>query len=371
MQQQRLVIALIDGLGLDYYPYMPALADMGKKGFFKQVRGVMPSVTNANNVSICCGAWPDEHCISANSYYDCATGQAVYMNSAELIKKDTIFQKAKKQGISSALLTSKRKTVELFHKDTTIAIAAESASQDLIDRYGAPPDIYSSEINYWLWKVAIDILKNRPDIGAIYVHTTDYPMHRWAPGEGGSVEHLSRIDSLICEARQADPEAAFLVTADHGMNAKKRCWDLMQACKNRGLNLRAALSPERDYYIVHHRNFAGSGWIWVEKQSDIDHAVEICGSLKGVERVLTREEAVSEFRLPGEYIGDLMVLGDRDTVFGSLDMEMEALPLSYRAHGSTYEMDVPLIIHGWNGDLPAPDYFQNNLHLTRFLWSTL
>lgn len=368
MKHQRLIVALIDGLGLDYYAYMPTLLNMSAEGFYKPVKAVMPTVTNVNNVSVCCGSWPNEHHISANSYYNCSTGQPVYMNSAELIKRDTIFQKAKKHNINSALLTSKRKTLELFHKDTTFAITAEAASPELIDGYGIPPDIYSAEVNYWLWKVAIDIIRNRPEIGVIYVHTTDYPMHRWAPAEAESIEHLTIMDSLIREARSADPEAAFFITADHGMNAKKRCWDLTKACKVRGLKLKAALSPERDYYVKHHRNFAGSAWIWLEDRSDVDLAIDICEKLEGVERILTREEAISEFHLPGEYIGDLMVLGDRDTVFGEIDTEKEDLPASYRAHGSTYEIDVPLIIHGWKDKLPPADYFQNNLHLTRFLW---
>lgn len=365
---QRLVIALIDGLGIDYYAHMPALQAMGTEGFYRPVKAVMPSVTNVNNVSVCCGAWPDEHGISANSYFNVATGQASYMNSADLIRKETIFQKALRYGIKSALLTSKKKTVELFHKDTSLALAAESAPEDFVARYGAPPDIYSAEINYWLWKVAIDILKTQTDIGVLYVHTTDYPMHRWAPGEEGSMIHLATLDMLIREAHDVAPDAAFFITADHGMNRKSRCWDLMRACARDGLQLKFALSPERDYYFQHHRNFAGSGWVWVDKPSDIERAIEICHSLEGVRNVITREEAARQFRLPGKYIGDLMVLGDQETVFGELETEMEELPPSYRAHGSLYELEVPLIIHGWNGKLPSADYFQYNLNLTRSLF---
>jgi phosphonoacetate hydrolase len=368
--EQRLVVALVDGLGLDYYGKspMPVLHQMAGEGFFRQVKAVAPTVTNVNNVSVCCGSWPDEHGISANSYFDRATGLPVYMNAADLIRTDTIFQQAKKLGVQSALLTSKRKTVELFHKDTLLALAAEAPPASFAERYGPPPDIYSSEINEWLWRVAVDLLWTRPEIGVIYVHTTDYPMHVWAPGEEGSILHLAKMDELLGAAKKAAPDAAFFITADHGMNAKRRCWDLARACAAQGTPVRFALSPERDYYIKHHRNFAGSGWVWLEEPKDLNAVREICGSLAGVEEVITREEAVQRFRLPGEYIGDLMVLGDRDTVFGDLETEEEALPDSYRAHGSLYEADVPLIIHNWHGELPEPGYFQYNLHLTRFLF---
>jgi phosphonoacetate hydrolase len=74
---------------------------------------------------------------------------------------------------------------------------------------------------------------------------------------------------------------------------------------------------------------------------------------------------VQRFRLPGEYIGDLMVLGDRDTVFGDLETSEKALPDTYRAPGSLYESAVPLIIHNWHGTLPEPEYFQPNQRIEK------
>jgi phosphonoacetate hydrolase len=193
-------------------------------------------------------------------------------------------------------------------------------------------------------------------------------MHRWAPEEDGSRNHLARMDALIGEALEAAPDAAFFVTADHGMNRKTRCWDLARVCSARGVPLRFVLSPERDYYIKHHRNFAGSAWVWVNHAADLPAVREICGSLAGVESVLTREEAARQFRLPPERVGDLMVFGDRATVFGDLEEAGEELPATYRAHGSLHEAAVPLLIHGWDGPLPPRETFSHNLHMTRFLF---
>src|ERR1035437_7719720 len=111
------------------------------------------------------------------------------MNSSDLIRVDTVIQWAHKRGVKGALLTAKRKSLELFHRDAAIAITAEAPPPEFVERYGTPPDIYSSEINHWLWKVAIDLLKNNPEIGIIYLHTSDYPMHRWSPEEEGSRQH--------------------------------------------------------------------------------------------------------------------------------------------------------------------------------------
>jgi phosphonoacetate hydrolase len=90
---------MLDRLGFDYFEksHMPNLKHMAREGLFKWVDGVFPSITNVNNVSIACGAWPDEHGITGNSYFNEATESAEYMNTAELIEmvvigdKDTLF----------------------------------------------------------------------------------------------------------------------------------------------------------------------------------------------------------------------------------------------------------------------------------------
>src|SRR5262249_10203360 len=174
-----------------------------------------------------------------------------YMESAAYVRVPTVFQRAASRGIKSALLTAKKKTMALLSPGTEIAVAAESPTPEQVSRYGQAPPIYSREINYWLWEVAVDLLKNRPDIRVLYVHTTDYPMHTWPPSAPESKEHLSRLDALIGRAVAAAPDAAFLITADHGLNAKTRCWHLAKACKHRALVLRSALSAERDRHVKH------------------------------------------------------------------------------------------------------------------------
>jgi len=369
---QRVVVVMVDGFGPDYLEQssMPALKGLMAKGFSKNVAGVMPSVTNVNNASICCGAWPEEHGITGNSFFDESKGQAEYMENAAYLLRPTLFERAAKRGVKSALLTAKKKTVALLSRGADIAIAAEAPSDEQVQKYGSPPPIYSREINYWLWEVAIDLLKNRSDLGCLYVHTTDYPMHTWPPSAPESKEHLARLDALIGRAVAAAPDAAFLITADHGLNAKSRCWDLAKACRNRGLDLRFALSAERDKYVKHHRTFGGTGYVWLRSSKDAEPAAKILRGLEGVDAVLTREEAAKRFHLMPERIGDLVVLGNRETVFGETEgeAELEHLPPTFRTHGSLHEASVPLIIYNASGTLPPADSVQANLDLTRTLY---
>lgn len=367
---QRVVIAMIDGFGTDYLQAseMPALKGLMAKGFSKTVRGVMPSVTNVNNASIACGAWPEEHGITGNSFYDEARGELDYMESAAYIRVPTVFQRAASRGVKSALLTAKKKTLALLSPGTEIAIAAEEPTPEVVGRYGQAPPIYSREINYWLWEVAVDLLKNRPEIRVVYIHTTDYPMHTWPPSAPESKEHLAKLDALIGKAVAAAPDAAFLFTADHGLNAKTRAWDLAKACKKRGLELRFAFSAERDRYVKHHRNLGGAGWVWLKSPSDAPRATEILRGLEGVDEVLTREEAARRFHLMPGRIGELIVLGDKETVFGDLEADFEALPPTLRTHGSLHETEIPMIIYNASGPLPPADRLQFNFDMTRDLF---
>ena len=368
--RQRAVIGMLDGFGLDYLEKsnMPNLKDMIQGGFFKQVTGGFPSVTNVNNVSICCGTWPEEHGITGNSYFDETVGKTEYMNSSDMIQVDTVFQRAGGHGVKSALLTCKRKTVELLSKATEISIAAEDPSEEYVTRFGNTGNIYSREIDYWLWKVALDILRTRPDIQLLYVHTTDYAMHMWAPEEEESLDHLKALDEFLGQARGVAPDASFFITADHGMNYKKHCWDLTRFCHEEGTPVRFVLSPERDYYERHHRNFTGCAWVWLNTPGDVVKVTETLQGLEGVEGVLPRGEAAREFHLMPERIGDLIVLGDRDTMFGDLDAVYEELPPTYRAHGSLYEMELPLLVYNFAGALPPSDAFQSNKDLVHFLY---
>src|SRR5260370_36129759 len=105
---QRTVGIMFDGFGPAYLgeSRMPVLAQWKRDGLYKSVMGLMPSVTNINNASICCGVWPEVHGITGNSYFDEKRGIEDYMESADLLLAHTLFERAAKQGVKSALLSS-------------------------------------------------------------------------------------------------------------------------------------------------------------------------------------------------------------------------------------------------------------------------
>jgi phosphonoacetate hydrolase len=366
---QRTVVVMFDGFGLDYLAQsdMPTLRRWQRDGLFKQVKGMVPTVTNANNSSICCGVFPKEHGITGNSYLDQSTGREEYMETADLLMAPTLFEHAAKVGVSSALVSSKKKTISLLSKGTTIALTPEEAPAEWVARLGPAPGVYSREINYWTVRAAIDVLKHRPEIQCLYVHTTDYPMHTWAPESPESKEHLKTIDTLLGEAQEAAPDAAFLLTADHGMNHKTLAYDLDKTLAAAGVPIQISISAERDRYVKHHRGLGGVSWVYLKHPEDKQKVTDILTKLTGIELIVTREEAVSRFNLYGNRIGDLCVFGDKNTVFGELDKPSEELPSTYRSHGSMHELDIPLFVYNAKGAPPSA-YFEHNRDLARWLY---
>ena len=367
--QQRVVVIMFDGFGPGYLAEsdMPVLGQWKRDGIYRQVQGVMPSVTNANNASINCGAWPQEHGIVGNSYFDEKRGVEDYMEDANLLMAPTLFERAGRYGVKSALLSSKAKTVTFLLRGAEIVLTAENPTPDWVQKLGQAPPIYSPDINYWLMKAAISILKERPDIGCLYIHTTDYPMHMWAPELPESKEHLSRMDDLIGQAMHVAPDAAFLVTADHGMAAKTRCWDLEKVSARQGIPLRKAFSVGRDRYVKHNRGCSGGAYVYLKDPKDAARVHEILSGVKGVERVLTRDQAAKEYKLMPSRIGDFVVWGDKDTVFGEMDMELENFTGVLRSHGCLHELEMPLFVYNAKG-APSADYFNHNLDLARWLY---
>jgi phosphonoacetate hydrolase len=367
---QKVIILMMDGFGEDYYRNsdMPTLNKMEKQGLFKVVPSLMPSVTNVNNASIITGETPEMNGITGNVFLNPASGAEEYMEDSNLVLAPTIFERARKAGVKSILFSCKTKTVQLLCKGAGETMCWETASPEWVSRLGERPDIYSREVNYWIMEAALYSIKHDPDLGLIYIHTTDYPMHTWAPGSVESKEHLHKMDGYLAQLIRAAPDAAILVTADHNVNHKNRCWDLEKALATCGAQIKAAISPEKDRYFKHHLGMGGSAYIYLNDGKDSSRVRHLLEGFKGVEEVISKSEAVRRFHLMPERIGDLMVLADSTTVFGHLEKgESEDLPATYRSHGSLYEAHVPLFVYNAR-KAPSLSYFTDNYKLASWLY---
>lgn len=368
--KNKSIVFMIDGFDFRYYEQteMVMMQKLARESFFKRGSGIFPSLTNANNISIACGCWPEEHGVTTNCYYDESSDRAVFLEAPSFLTTKTLFEQARESGSKSALLTCKAKTTKILSGGVDFAVAAEDPDPEIRDRYGNPPPMYSSEINYWLCDIGLDLLERRPDLDLLYIHTTDYPMHMWAPDEHESQLHMQTLDYYLGMFLKAAPNHTIALTADHGMNKKNRCWDLARACSARGVEVKFAVSPVADRLLKHHRGFGGVSYVHLHSPTDEEKVKETLLSLDGVEQVLDRKTASQTYGLMESRIGDLVVFPDIETVFGDLEHEFEELGPNYRSHGSLYELEIPLLLHNVKGEPPRMRDLNYNLDLTRFLF---
>jgi phosphonoacetate hydrolase len=360
MKQKNLIICF-DGLDPDYLKNikLPAFQLLIHDGFMSEGQCVMPSVTNVNNISIITGTFPGEHGITSNFYYDSKSKQGEYMESPEYLRADTIFKVLSQKGLSSALLTSKDKLRHMLEPGAGISISAENPTKELIDAVGPPRSIYSAEINYWLLDAAALIInKYHPDL--VYATSTDYMMHKYPPGAPEMTAYLLELDRHLAQVIKSADNYSIYVTADHGMSAKSRGVDLAKYLAIQGIT--ATFIPViKDRYVVHHENLGGIAYLYLAP-SETEAALACLRKIPGIEEVYVREKAAAEFRLLAERIGDIVVLGDQETVFGSFS-EL-ALPIKVRSHGSRHESRVPIIGYKSHRD---PADFKYNLDVVRNL----
>ena len=76
--------------------------------------------------------------------------------------------------------------------------------------------------------------------------------------------------------------------------------------------------------------------------------------MRGMESVLTREQAAERFELPADRIGDIVCVSERSTVIGTSAArhDLSGLDAPLRSHGGVSEQRVPLIL---NRPLPGID----------------
>jgi len=316
---------------------------------FKQRFGdaIVPTTTNVNSVSIITGVYPKEHGITSNFYYDRKLGKAYYMESADSILVENIFEKVTKRGFKSALITAKDKLRILLSRGTSLSFSAEEPTRWVVDRIGPPPDIYSIEVNEWLFRSFLEVLRGfDPDLS--FLMTTDYVMHKFPPESQEAKRNMRMIDKwlgTLLDYVESKKTSEYLVclTADHGMSNKIKGIDLEKLLEKEGIKARS-IPIIKDRYILHHQNMGGSSYLYVNVESEIENAIDVLSGTEGIEEVLSREEASLIYNLHPDRIGDIMVLGEKDVVFGQ--GEKEFFEVNLRSHGSLHERKVPIFVYG-------------------------
>jgi phosphonoacetate hydrolase len=327
---------------------------------------VVPSFTNPNNISIVTGVPPVVHGICGNFYYDKANDREVMMNEPELLRTPTIFKAFQDAGAKIAIITAKDKLRRLlgnelnFGKDGAICFSSEKSDQvsleengidNVLDMVGMEvPSVYSAELSEFIFAAGVKLMETqRPDL--MYLSTTDYIQHKFAPGSDGANSFYAMMDKYWAQLDALG--AVIALTADHGMNAKHNAAGepniiYLQDEMDRLLSPGAArvILPITDPYVVHHGALGSYATVYLPDNADVDQLKMQLADLDGIDTVYGNREGCERFELAPDRMGDLILVSSKHVVIGTTASrhDLSGLDVPLRSHGGVTEQVVPLII---------------------------
>jgi phosphonoacetate hydrolase len=364
--RQPLVVICLDGCEPDYITkavaagVMPNMALIIANGESRIAQGAMPSFTNPNNLSIVTGVSPARHGICGNYLFEPASGESVLMNDPKWLRVPTLLAAFSNAGASVAVITAKDKLRRLLgHNMTGICFSAEAADRatladggidDVLGLVEKPlPSVYSADLSEFVLAAGVALLETR-HIDLMYLSTTDYVQHKFAPGTVQANNFYAMLDDYLGQMTMLG--ALVAITADHGMNAKTLAngepnviylQDLLDA--EFGVDSCRVILPITDPYVVHHGALGSFATIYLNDQLQVERVCELLCRQPGIDQVLSRAAAADGFELPADRIGDLVIVSTRHVVLGTRQAEhdLSGLTVPLRSHGGTTELAVPLI----------------------------
>jgi len=308
-------------------------------------------------MAIITGTTPVENGICGNYFYDMEYDREVMMNKPEFLRVPTILEAAFQAGYRVATVTAKHKLLDLLSKGWKgIAFSGEMSDQAVFDGIGnvaeelgeAPPHYSEAGINRYTMQAAyLAFCRTCPDL--MYISLTDCVQHRAAPGEDEANMMLSEIDEII--GKFIDLGARVGITADHGMNYKIKADGMPNIIfleeiisKLVTSRIRVVL-PITDPYVSHHAALGSFATVYCPAKA-CELIADTLSRTDGIAEVLTKHEACERYALPADRIGDIVVIADRDTVFGKTPASHDLSKLKglLRSHGGLTETTVPFIL---------------------------
>ncbi|MFA9419106.1 MAG: phosphonoacetate hydrolase [Gammaproteobacteria bacterium] len=367
-----LVVVCIDGSEPAYIeqaitagvmPWMQKVVE--EQGTDLRAHCVVPSFTNPNNISIVTGVPPVVHGICGNFYYDRENDREVMMNEPELLRTPTIFKAFQDAGAKIAVVTAKDKLRRLlgnelnFGADGAICFSSEKSDQvsleengidNVLDMVGMQvPSVYSAELSEFIFAAGVKLMETvRPDL--MYLSTTDYIQHKFAPGSDGANSFYAMMDGYWAQLDALG--AVIALTADHGMNAKHNetgepniiyLQDEMDRITSPGAT--RVILPITDPYVVHHGALGSYATVYLPDDADVDSLKTELLAIDGIEQVYGNAEGCERFELANDRMGDLILVSSQDTVIGTTASrhDLSGLEVPLRSHGGLTEQQVPLI----------------------------
>ena len=368
-----IVVICIDGCDPEYLDIalkkncIPTIKNFMKIGSYNIADSVIPSFTNPNNMSIVTGCPPSVHGICGNYLLDPDSGQEVMMNDVKFLRAPTIFKSFQEINKKIGIITAKDKLRALLGAGLTInelntkCFSSEKANSATLEINGIDnverwlnmsiPDVYSAELSEFVFASGLKLLEEWfPDV--MYLSTTDYIQHKYAPEDKEAIKFLTMIDNYLSEISKFD--VTIVITADHGMSAKHNkngdpqivfIQDFLDEVF--GINSSNVILPITDPYVVHHGALGSYATIYFNEKGIYKEAFSKLESLNGIEQICSKDEAVKRFDLPSDRIGDIVITSSEKVTLGKTKSyhDLKSLKEPLRSHGGLSEQKVPFIVN--------------------------
>ena len=365
------IVICLDGSQKEYFEeasklnLTPNIDSFKKSGEDLLVNSAIPSFTNPNNISIVTGRPSSVHGICGNFFYTPSTGEEVMMNDPQFLRAPTIFQKYYEQGAKIAIVTAKDKLRKLlshglkFNESRAICFSSEKSDQANLSENGIEdvnnwlgmevPNVYSQGLSEFVMAAGVKILNEfNPDI--MYLSTTDFIQHKYAPGDEVANAFYAMFDRYIGQLNVNNN--SIIVTADHGMQPKSRSDGSPNAIflqdildETLGKNISKVILPITDPYVVHHGALGSFATVYLSDKSKINDAIEEINKIEDIEVVLTNKEGCAQYDLPTDRMGDIICMSSKNSTIGSAEKahDLSKLKEPLRSHGGLHEREVPFI----------------------------
>lgn len=366
-----LVVICSDGSEPDYMEVamagglMPNLEHILGKGENLLGKSVVPSFTNPNNLSIVTGRPPEVHGICGNYLIDPDTGKEVMMNDPKFLRAPTIFDGFQKAGAKVVVVTAKDKLRLLLGKglefgaDGAVSFSSEKADTCTLEDHGIEnvcemvgmdvPEVYSAELSEFVFAAGVKLLaSHKPDL--MYLSTTDYVQHKYAPGSDEANAFYKMMDGYLGSLDEAG--AIIVLTADHGMKDKHLAnlspdvlylQDVLDEWLGEGES--TVILPITDPYVVHHGALGSFATVYLNDTSRVDEIVGRIAELEGIHETHNKADGCARYELPTDRMGDLIVVSRDTKVLGTTAAkhDLSGLKEPLRSHGGITEQTIPII----------------------------
>jgi len=386
--ERPVVVVCIDGSEPDYIeqavaagvmPWMKKVIE--QQGSDLRAHCVVPSFTNPNNISIVTGVPPVVHGICGNFYYDRENDREVMMNEPELLRTPTIFKAFQDAGAKIAIVTAKDKLRRLLGNELTLGeggaicfsseksdqvTLADNGIENVLDMVGMEvPSVYSAELSEFIFAAGVKLMETvRPDL--MYLSTTDYIQHKFAPGSDGANSFYAMMDKYWAQLDALG--AVIALTADHGMNAKHDAAGdpniiYLQDEMDRimGAGVARVILPITDPYVVHHGALGSYATVYLPDDADVSALKTELNAIDGIDAVYGNAEGCKHFDLAADRMGDLILVSSKHVVLGTTASrhDLSGLDVPLRSHGGVTEQTVPLIVSQPVTDLDSAAQLHN------------